>query len=110
MSENTENHQAGIDPTIFNVNKTDYNNTPLFLGQLPGLHDSINRSDPGIHNLYKKLKNMDWDELEFDFTPCKHEFATGGTAADMMITSLSNARFSTCSRISSAVSTCTVST
>ncbi len=88
MSENqgTPGTQvAVIDPAIFNTEKTDYDNTPLFLGQHPGLHDSINRTDPTIHNLYKKLKNMDWDELEFDFTPCKHEFLTGGTAAEMMI-------------------------
>ena len=76
---------ANIDTHIFNHEKTDYENTPLFLGPEPGLHDSINRANPKFHDLYKRLKKMDWDEIEFDFTQCKHEFKAQGTAADMMI-------------------------
>ncbi len=61
---------------VFNEQKTDYEKPLLFLGQEPGLLDSVNKSYPDIWKLYKKLKSMDWDENEFDFIPCLTEFAT----------------------------------
>lgn len=61
---------------IFNENKKDYELAPIFLGEEPGLFDSINQRYPDIYNLYKKLKSLDWDEHESDFTPCRTEFKT----------------------------------
>lgn len=63
-----------LNPNIFNAHKSDYLNTPLFLGDKPGLADTINRPHIKLFNLYKQLKANDWDELEFDFTPCLAEF------------------------------------
>jgi len=36
----------------------------LFLGERLGLHDTINTSYPAIANMYKKQKEIDWDENE----------------------------------------------
>ncbi len=65
-----------LSPTIFNVEKTDYQNTPLFLGQAPGLLDSVNKQYPEIWSLYKEMKKLDWDENEFDYSSCMVDFAT----------------------------------
>ena len=59
---------------IFNTEKTDYKNTPLFLGQEPGLLDSVHKTHPEIFNLYKKMKSLDWDENEFNYSTCNQEF------------------------------------
>jgi ribonucleoside-diphosphate reductase beta chain len=63
-----------IDPKIFNIAKTNYQNTPLFLGENNGLFDTINKQYPKIWNLYKQLKSRDWDELEFNFDTCMGDF------------------------------------
>lgn len=74
---------------IFNTNKTDYNEPGLLLGQEMGLIDSINRHFPRIWDLYKKLKHLDWDENEFDFSPCNAEFKSCSRSDyDMMIKTL----------------------
>lgn len=65
-----------IPSKIFNVDKSDYENTPLFLGQNNGLFDTVNKRHPKIWQLYKKLKAQDWDENEFPFATCKTEFVT----------------------------------
>lgn len=62
--------------SIFNAEKTDYENTPIFLGQANGLFDSVNRQHPALWGLYKKLKKLDWDENDFSFLPCLTEFET----------------------------------
>ncbi len=59
---------------IFNTQKTDYERPLLFLGEQPGLLDSINKYYPDIWDLYKKMKKLDWDENEFNFSPCLAEF------------------------------------
>jgi len=65
-----------INPNIFNTEKTDYNQPSLFMGQKLGLVDSINKAYPEIFKLYKKMKSLDWDENEFDFSGCNVEFKT----------------------------------
>jgi ribonucleoside-diphosphate reductase beta chain len=65
---------VAIDPSIFNAGKADYQNTNLFLGEEPGLFDTINKNHPLVWQLYKAMKNLDWDELEFDYCPCNAEF------------------------------------
>jgi len=63
--------------SIFNTEKSDYlaqSDRSLFLGQEPGLFDTVNRQFPKLWDLYKTMKSLDWDELEFDFAPCNLEF------------------------------------
>lgn len=61
---------------IFNSEKTDYELPALFLGEDPGLFDTVNKAYPRIWKLYKTLKKMDWDENEFDYSGCNVEFKT----------------------------------
>jgi ribonucleoside-diphosphate reductase beta chain len=70
------NLQMTINANIFNTQKSDYKTPSLFMGQKPGLMDTINRAYPEIYRLYKKMKSLDWDELEFDFSGCNVEFKT----------------------------------
>lgn len=63
-----------IPSTIFNTKKSDYKNTSLFLGEEPGLFDTVNKQYPVIWKLYKTMKSLDWDEVEFDYSSCKAEF------------------------------------
>jgi ribonucleoside-diphosphate reductase beta chain len=60
--------------SIINLNYSQYGSTPLFLGENPGLVDTINKQYPTLWTLYKKLKALDWDENEFNFSSCKREF------------------------------------
>jgi ribonucleoside-diphosphate reductase beta chain len=74
---------------IFNNQKTDYDSSEIILGQEPGLFDSINNHHPVLFNLYKRLKMMDWDENEFPYGDCLHEFETASRSDyDMMVKTL----------------------
>lgn len=74
---------------IFNNNKTDYNSPEIILGQEPGLFDSIHNHHPVLFDLYKRLRSMDWDENEFPYGDCLHEFETCERQYyDMMIKTL----------------------
>lgn len=74
---------------IFNFQKKDYVNPPLFLGEAPGLFDTVNKAHPKVWELYKTMKSLDWDELEFDYSSCNVEFKTlPSYKTDMMIKSL----------------------
>lgn len=64
-----------INPVIFNSGKTDYEKTPIILGQPRGLVDSIHQHYPTQTDLYRKLRGQDWTEFEFVFELCKVEFA-----------------------------------
>ena len=76
-----------IDQTVFNLNKSDYvGRKSLFLGDNPGLFDSINKSHPDIWKLYKLMRAQDWDENEFPYADCALEFKTCNPSVyDMMI-------------------------
>lgn len=63
-----------INPVIFNSGKTDYEKTPIILGQPRGLLDTIHEQYPTQTNLYRKLRGQDWTEKEFIFEVCKVEF------------------------------------
>jgi ribonucleoside-diphosphate reductase beta chain len=66
-----------LDSTIFNTEKTDYGQgQSLFLGQSAGLFDTVNRRFPKIWDIYKQMKQLDWDENEFSFVTCNEEFRT----------------------------------
>jgi len=75
---------------LFNPGKTDYEHTPLLLGdEAPGLFDSINKNFPEIFKTYKNMKSLDWDENEFPFVSCNVEFKTCPRATyEMMIRTL----------------------
>ena len=76
-----------LDENIFNTHHTYHPKTQsLFLQEKPGLVDSIHKYHPEIWRLYKKLKSLDWDENEFDFSSCMAEFKTcSKTHYEMMI-------------------------
>lgn len=64
---------------IFNKEKTlvEYKEKqPLFFGPEPGLFDTVNKHYPKIWSLYKEMKSLDWDELEFDYSSCSMDFKT----------------------------------
>lgn len=74
---------------IFNNTKTDYDSPEIILGQEPGLFDSIHNHHPVLFDLYKRLRSMDWDENEFPYGDCLHEFETCERQYyDMMIKTL----------------------
>ena len=74
---------------IFNNTKTDYDSSEIILGQEPGLFDSIHNHHPAMYDLYKRLRSMDWDENEFPYGDCLHEFETCERQYyDMMIKTL----------------------
>lgn len=78
-----------IDQKIFNTEKTDYNETPLFLGADPGLFDTVNKKFPKIWSKYKLMKSLDWDENEFNYSSCLKEFESCSPSVyDMMIKTL----------------------
>ena len=54
---------------IFNTEKTAeaYGNVSLFANGEIGLLDTVNKKFTDIWDLYKEMKSLDWDELEFDY-------------------------------------------
>lgn len=62
-----------ISSRIFNLNKDDYRTGSLFFNTNAGLFDTINDHYPALTRLYKKLKSLDWDEVEFNFETCRPE-------------------------------------
>lgn len=80
---------ADTSSKIFNLNKGDYGSYSIILGEDPGLLDSITHNHPEAWALYKRLRSLDWDELEFDFSSCNAEFkAADKSIYDMMIKTL----------------------
>lgn len=74
--------------SIFNSEKTieEYKNTPIFCGPEPGLMDTIYKPYPKLWSLYKELKSLDWDELEFDYSRCMIDFKNANKdTSDIMI-------------------------
>lgn len=78
-----------VNKNVFNTEKTDYETPSLFLGQAPGLVDTVNKKYPKIFEIYKAMKDLDWAEDEFDYSPCNTEFKTCSKATyEMMIKTL----------------------
>lgn len=74
---------------VFNTQKTDYTKPEIIFGQEPGLFDTINKHYPELWKLYKGLKELDWDENEFDYSTCNVQFKTCDKHTyDMMIKTL----------------------
>ncbi len=66
-----------LDKNIFNTDKLDYAGTvnrSMFLGEPSGLFDTVHRNFPEVWEIYKNMKSLDWDELEFDFMTCNTDF------------------------------------
>ena len=59
---------------ILNTKKSDYGNTPLFLGEQPGVFDTIHRQYPRLDELFKNMKSLDWDENEWDYSESIDDF------------------------------------
>lgn len=78
-----------ISSNIFNIQKTDYVQTPLFFGERSGMFDTINKQYPEIWKIYKEIKSLDWDENEFVFSSCLPQFKTcDPLTRDVMIKTL----------------------
>lgn len=78
-----------ISDNILNINKKSYENSPLFLGEKPGLFDTINKPHPELYRIYKDMKSRDWDENEHSFASCNTDFKTSPKSVyDMMIRTL----------------------
>jgi len=80
---------AEMSAKIFNIDKNDYGNYNIILGEDPGLLDSITHNHPEAWAVYKRLRSLDWDELEFDFSTCNADFKSCDRSIyDMMIKTL----------------------
>ena len=80
-----------IDTRVLNFQRDadSYNSTKLFLGPTPGLFDTIHRPHEPLNSLFKELRVLDWDEVEFDYSQCLTDFETcPAPIADMMIKTL----------------------
>lgn len=79
-----------INTKIFNSEKTDYEKPNLLLGQQDaGLFNTIYKYYPEVWKKYKEMKTLDWDENEFDYSPCNLMFKTCPPhIADKMIKNL----------------------
>lgn len=82
--------QSSLLPSsIFNANKTDYEEPTLFLGQEMGLLDTINVSHPQLVTLHDRLIEMNWKHNEFPFDTCNVQFKTCDKGVyDVMIRTL----------------------
>lgn len=80
MSETIDIH-----PDLINLNKTDSHKGDVFFAQAMGLNDTINQPHPQAERLFKRVKSLDWDELEFPFDTCRLEFMNYGKLAQPMI-------------------------
>ena len=63
-----------IEETIFNTKKSDYDETPLLLGERVGLIDTINTKHDKLEYLITKMRALDWDEYEIPLDSCNAEF------------------------------------
>ena len=78
-----------LPPNIFNTENFGSSYTPIFMGEKPGLFDTINKCHPEVFKLYKLVKLLDWDENLFSYLPCKTEFKTcSSNEYDAMISTL----------------------
>lgn len=80
-SDDTPASKAVTPSKIFNSEKTDYENTPLFFGQDPGLLDTVNKKHPKLMELFRNLRSLDWADNEFDFSSCVVDFQTADPAS-----------------------------
>lgn len=66
-----------IDPKIFNADKADYGKRQsLFMGEDPGLFDTVHLAHPQLRTIFREQKKLDWDENEVPFDSCNLEFKT----------------------------------
>lgn len=67
-----------INKNIFNAKKDDYSIPSLFLGQEPGLFDTIHNHHPKIKEMVDRIKSLDWSVKLFgdSFVSCNQEFKT----------------------------------
>lgn len=74
---------------FFNLNKSDYATTPLFLGERMGLIDTIDQHHSRIDEQTKRLKALDWGETDFSLKQCRADFNTNDrNAVDVMLYAL----------------------
>jgi len=59
---------------IFNTEKKDYAKPSLFFGEPSALMDTVHVHYPIFKDIFQNIRTLEWDEFEFDFTPCVIEF------------------------------------
>lgn len=78
-----------VPTSVFNANKSDYENSPIFFGQDRGLLDTIHVKYPKLMELYEELKSMDWKHNEYKYRECMKDFKrVGESTANKMIRTL----------------------
>lgn len=71
------NLKPDIHPKVFNLEKNDYGRgQSLFMGDDPGLFDTIHIQHPELRRIFREQKALDWDENEVPFESCNIEFKT----------------------------------
>lgn len=79
--------------TLINLNNTGWENGnyPLILGDRLGLHDSINVVHPTLFDLYKRQKEIDWEENEVGLIESKLDMEVNAPKyiKDLMIKNIS---------------------
>jgi ribonucleoside-diphosphate reductase beta chain len=85
-----EVHEPLLPGKIFNTEKSDYaEHQSLFLGQDPGLFDTVHRKFPEVWTVYKEQKSLDWSEDEYGFDKAQVAFLTVDAAlVDRMLATL----------------------
>lgn len=80
---------VNLPKNIFNLEKNDYHEPRILLGGESALMDTIHNHFPEVYEIYKRLRKLDWDELEFDFSSCLTDFETCDKSTyDMMLKTL----------------------
>lgn len=70
---------------ILNLDRDYKKNSYIFLGEPSGLYDTINIHHQRIQFLLDAARSQQWNEHEFDFTPCLKDFKLKDDNADVML-------------------------
>lgn len=68
---------------IFNTEAT-YGDTELFLGEPPGVVDTIHQPHPQLKSLYDEAISFFWNEGEFSFDSCRNDFDKLDDSAEIL--------------------------
>lgn len=70
---------------ILNLKREYKQENYIFLGEPKGLYDTIHCHHPRVQFLLEAARSQAWEAKEFDFSPCRKEFAKKNDAADLML-------------------------
>jgi ribonucleoside-diphosphate reductase beta chain len=81
-----------VSELLLNLSNTSWKdgNYPFILGQRLGLHDSMNVGHPKVFELYKRQKEIDWDETEVSLSESRMDMERAPKSiVDLMVKNLS---------------------